>query len=40
VEETIKAEPLIQAGLDVDKISKEGWKYNKDSNTLTKEFKL
>lgn len=37
---TIKAEPLIQAGLDVDKISKEGWKYNKDSNTLTKEFKL
>ncbi|WP_017413535.1 hypothetical protein [Clostridium tunisiense] len=37
---TIKAEPLIQAGLDVGKISKEGWKYNKDSNTLTKEFKL
>ena len=37
---TIKAEPLIKAGLDLDKISKDGWNYNKESNTLTKEFKV
>jgi hypothetical protein len=37
---TIKAEPLVKAGLDLDKISKEGWVYNKDKNTLTKEFKV
>lgn len=37
---TIKAEPLIKAGLDVNKISQEGWKYNKENNTLVKEFKV
>lgn len=36
----IDAKPLMDAGLDVDKISQEGWKYEKESNTLTKDFKL
>jgi hypothetical protein len=36
----IDAKPLMDAGVDLDKISQEGWKYEKESNTLTKEFKL
>ena len=36
----IPAEPLIKAGLDINKLSDTGWKFESDTNQLVKTFNL